>query len=90
MSETRKSLNTLTQTQLNARDERLDKANTLDDRGMILSDFGIWLDGALDVAKALGVSEDDSRGLRASKSANDAELNLLEQKVVLAQALADN
>lgn len=90
MSENRKSLNSLVQKQLTDRDERLAKATTLDDRGMILSDFRIWLDGALDVVGALGLTDDEIRGLRASQSANEAELTLLEQKIALAAALADD
>jgi len=90
MSETRKAINTLLQQQLNSRDERLEKSATLDDRGMILSDFSIWLDGAMDVTNAIGIGQDDMRSLHACRAANQAELTLLEQKVALQAALSDN
>jgi hypothetical protein len=89
MSDTRKSLNQLVSQKLKTRDERLADVQSLNDRGIILSDYKIYFDAANEVAAAAGLSEGDTRALVAAARANDAEITLVEMRMSLDEALIE-
>lgn len=90
MSNIRKSINTLIAQKVQSCNERLEQCQNLNDRGMCLGDYRLWFDGAMELAQAAGLDAEDTRALFAAQATNDAELQLVEKKAALAEALGSD